>query len=225
MRRKNHFIYLMLGIVTLLLVQCSDSEAGEQAVPTAVEKGAATASPTVLFTATVSPTPSPLPTATATASPSPTVTAAPTLTPTPTPALSALTVTLQKLCIHATGDLPWSRADIYFSLRLLDPGGISHSIREVPQPQLIKKAASANCADPLLFGDQQTLRIRQIEGTCLRVEGEFWNANRLWDDTLVGKIDEPICFRQGKWSPVGTLSRHLTGGGADWEVVLTIQSG
>jgi hypothetical protein len=215
MRRKNHFIYLMLGIVTLLLLQCSDSEAGEQAAPTAVETGTATATPTALSTATASPTPSPLPTATATASPSPTVTATPTFTPTPTPALSALTVTLQKLCIHATGDLPWSRADIYFSLRLLDPGGISHSIREVPQPQLIKKAASVNCTDPLPLAINNRSRLPD-RGTCLRVEGEFERQSAA-DDTMVGKIDEPICFRQANGRQIGTRAiSQVVGGLGKW---------
>ena len=219
-RRYFRYVFLLVLIVLVLAIsRCSSSDEEMDSPASTATKQPATA------TLTVAPA---TPTATETATDTPTITATPsptatsTNTSTPTPASIALTVVLEKLCVHQTGDLPFSRADIYFDLRVIDPAGVSHTLREVPQPELIKKAASVDCADPLLLGDKQTIRVRQIEGICWRIEGEFWNANRLWDDTLIGKIDEPICYRQGEWSPVGTISHHLTGGGADWEVVFQV---
>jgi len=60
-------------------IDCSDAQAGEQAVLLAL------ATPTPTSTATATPTPTPLPTATPTATPSPLPTSTPTPTPTATP--------------------------------------------------------------------------------------------------------------------------------------------
>lgn len=140
------------------------------------------------------------------------------------PAVTTLQVSLDTLCIYQTGEsIPLSRADIYFSFRLYEPNGISHTIREVPQTQLIKHAADPTCAHPLVFGNQQVLTLANQAGTCLRIEGEFWNASRLGADALVGQFDEQVCYQRGQWLPIGEQSRHLTGSGADWEVRFTIQ--
>ncbi len=143
---------------------------------------------------------------------------------TPSSIATTLQVSLDKLCIYQTGEsIAFSRADIYFSFRLYEPNGISHTIHEVAQPDLIKHAADPTCSAPLLFGSQQTLAIQHKEGSCLRIEGEFWNASRLSEDALVGRINEQVCYHRGEWLPVGAQARHLTGGGADWEVSFTIQ--
>lgn len=137
---------------------------------------------------------------------------------------TTLQVSFDRLCILQTGEsVPLSRADIYFTFRLYEPNGVSHTIHEVPQIDLIKHAADPTCANPLLFGGQQLLSVSNDPKTCLRIEGEFWNASRLGEDALVGRINEQVCFREGQWSPIGSQTRHLTGGGADWEVNFTIQ--